>query len=170
MFGKSWSEDKLAAFSESTCWASFPYFTWVLSPALEWSSTRTKPAEHVKLACDTVLHEMQSRYHLQFAQNTNSASFVLSKSWHGQKGGGGRIFCRKPKLSKASLSSFFCLPLFLTLFRWVLHCSLSHVYWPKLQCEIQNNCSPQLPWHSLAHCAGLLTSSRKSNWDRIFQK
>lgn len=60
---------------------------------------------------------------------------------------------------------------FLTaLFRWVLHCSLSHVYWPKPQCEIQNNCSPQLPWHSLAHCDVLFSSSRKSNWDRNFQK
>lgn len=54
-------------------------------------------------------------------------------AWSG--GLGEVLFLLKNKLSQASLC-------FLTLFRWVLRCSVSCVYWPNLHCEIQNNCSP----------------------------
>lgn len=84
---ESWSEDKLAAFSESTCWSSFPYFTWVLSWALEWPSINTKAAEQKNWpASQCCLKCKANRYHLQFAQNKTSASFVLSTSQHGQMG------------------------------------------------------------------------------------
>lgn len=121
-----------------------------------------------KLVCDTRLLGMQnkqislticSKQQPIFCSQRIMAQFV--ENWV--------IILSLPLLiQKNHCPVYLC---FLTaLFRWVLHCSVSHVYWPKPQCEIQNNCSPQLPWHSLAHCAVLFSSSRKSNWDRNLQK
>lgn len=131
-----------------------------------------------KLACKTMLLEMQSKQ-ISLTIYPKQKQFIFCAQHIMARSEAGSFFPPPPKgrviISSRSLliqssrcTVFLC---FLTaLFRWVVHCSLSHVYWPKPQCEIQNNCSPQLPWHSLAHCAGLFSSSRKSSWDRIFPK
>lgn len=63
-----------------------------------------------------------------------------------------RNLALKRRVIIGSLALFSQSPLSLcfvtALFIGVLHCSPSHVYWPKLQCEIQNNCTPLLPRHS----------------------
>lgn len=139
LFGESWSGDKLAAFSESTRWSSFPYFTWVLSPALEWSSAHTKKkkkkaAEQKILACDTMLLDLQkkkkaNRFRLQFDQKQNRTHH---HHWCSANHGTvreivGFIFFSFEKWNELEslLLSFFCLPLFF----WhysdeLLHCSL----------------------------------------------
>lgn len=186
LFGESWSGDKLAAFSESTHWSSFPYFTWVLSPALEWSSAHTKKkkkkaAEQKILACDTMLLDLQKKK----KQTGFAYNLTKNKTEHIIITGAQQTTARSERLwdlfffpsrneMSSSLSS--CHSSVSLCFSDIIQMSFciavwSCVYWPKPQCEIQNNCSPRLPWHSLAHCAGLLSlQAWKSNWDRIFQK
>lgn len=139
--------------------------------ALEWSPINTKAAEQNKnWPCDKMLLEMQSK-HVTYNLPKNKKQCTFCAQHVVTRLEASSVLLSEIISSLSLLIQTSRCPVslcFLTaLFRWVVHCSQSHVYWPNPQCEIQNNCSPQLPWHSLAHCSGLFSLSRKSNWDRI---
>lgn len=151
-------------------------------PSIRVAFHKHRSSRAEKLARLVMQPEMQSKHvSLTICPKTEPAHPLCPAHDGAARQGGGFFFSFSFFVENWVIISSLCLFIqknhcpvslcFLTaLFRWVLHCSLSHVYWPKPQCEIQNNCSPQLPWHPLAHCTALFGSSRKSNWDRIFQK
>lgn len=172
LFGESWSGDKLAAFSESTRWSSFPYFTWVLSPALEWSSAHTKKkkkkaAEQKILACDTMLLDLQKKKKSKpvsltiwpkTKQNTSS-SLVLSKPRHGQRDCGIYFFfLREMKWARVSPLVILLSPsVFLTLFRWASALQSGVVFTDQSR-SVKSRIiapldSPGIPWHIVLVCS-----------------
>lgn len=110
-----------------------------------WHSSQTSLRLHVScLKCKVF------RYHWQFAENKNGVHFVLSASRRSLKAG---LSVDNPVIisSPSILIQRNHCPVSLSLFSdGIIQMSSalqSHVYWPKPQCEIQNNCSTQLPWH-----------------------
>lgn len=75
MFGRSWSGDIFAAFSESPCWSSFPYFTWMLSQAFEWSPMNTKENQRNWPATKCCLKCKANGYLFQLAINEKQCIF-----------------------------------------------------------------------------------------------
>lgn len=111
---------------QSTCWSWFPYFTWVTCIKLKKQPNTNRVMWHS-------------------AASSGERDAVCDENW-----------VIISSLSLLIQNNSYSVSLFLkALFRWVLHCSPSHVYRPKPQCEIRNNCSPELPWHSPAHCCSV---------------
>lgn len=147
MFGKSWSEDKLAAFSKPTCWSSFPYFTWVLSSVLGWSPTHTKAAERRKTGMmhNAVWYAKQT-YQLQFAPKQKQCIFRAQSNRGLVTGGSGLYFCWKLDYSKSP-----------SVFWHYLHkfCIAAGVVFTDQSCSVKFRIIALLSpfWHSLCRSA-----------------
>lgn len=108
----------------------------------------------------TMLFDMQSKHINYNSPKTKAVHLLCSiKSWH-RDGGLGSYFCWKLDYPKSP-----------SVFWHYLHkfCIAVWVVFTDQSCSVKSIIIALLSpfWHSLAHCAGLLTSSKRQNFQKI---